>query len=136
MAIMPNVATSYAETRQMLECLVDKPLMSKTGQVATISKNSIDELMSGKAVRESMNRDAHLLACANIEKLYSNAILKWEFELDSGKTNENLGDRKYLYAPMKFGKEIIPVKFTVKEFKSKKPDNRIYSIKAINVIIK
>ena len=86
MAKMSLTAASFIETRIILVKLVDKPMISKSGLYATISKKSIKEFFSGKAVGKSFNMEAHLKAAANIEKLYSNAIEKWEFELDPNKT--------------------------------------------------
>ena len=69
----------------------------------------------------------------NIEKLYSNAIEKWEFELDPSKNNDYLKDRKYLYAPMEYKDRIVPVKLTIKEYKDIWTERRLYSIEAIDV---
>jgi len=130
---MPLSVSSFAEARVILEGIVDKHLISKSGLPATISKKSIKEILSGEAVGKSFDLKAHLKAAANIEKLYSNAIEKWEFDLDPGKKNESLKDRKYLYAPMEHIDRIVPVKLTVKEYKDIKTQKRLYSLEAIDV---
>jgi hypothetical protein len=105
----------------------------QSGLYATISKKSIKEILSGETVGKSFNLKAHLKAAANIEKLYSNAIEKWEFELDPHKNNDSLEDRKYLYSPMEYDGRIVPVKLTVMKYKDIKAKKRLYSIQAINV---
>jgi hypothetical protein len=90
MAKMPGTAGSFAEARVILEGIADKPMTGKSGLSATISKKSIKEILSGRAVGKSANLQAHLMAAANLEKLYSNAIEKWKFEINPGKNNEGL----------------------------------------------
>ena len=133
MAAMPLTAASFIEARNILLSLVNKPMLSKSGLYAIISKKSIKEILSGKAVGKSFNLEAHLKAAANIEKLYSNAIEKWEFELDSHKNNDSLEDRKYLYSPMEYDSRIVIVKLTIMKYKDIKTEKRLYSIQAINV---
>jgi hypothetical protein len=136
MAKMPRTANSYAEARQILKNMVDKPMVSKSGLSATLSKKSIKEILGGEAVGKSFNVKAHLKAAANLDILFSNAIEKWEFALDPSKNNDSLKDRKYLYALMENDGRIIPVKFTIKEYKDIKTEKRLYSVEAINVDIK
>ena len=133
MAQMPLTANSFLQARRILEGLVNKPITSKLGLPATISKGSIKEILNGEAVRKSFNLKTHLKAAVNIEKLYFNAIEKWKFNLDPNKNNDFLKDRKYLYAPMEDNGRIIPIKLTVKEYKDIWTEKRIYSIEAIDV---
>jgi hypothetical protein len=136
MAKMPRTAHSFEEARVILEDIVDKPMTSKSGLSATLSKKSIKEILSGEAVGKSVDLKAHLKAAANLERLYSNAIEKWEFALDPNKNNDSLEDRKYLYAPMEYNGKIIPVKLTIKKFKDIWAERRLYSLEAIDVEIK
>jgi Golgi nucleoside diphosphatase len=73
------------------------------------------------------------MAVANIDKLFSNAIEPWKFELNPGKNNDDLAARRYLYAPLEFDSKLIPVKITVKEYKDIALGMRLYSIEAIDV---
>ena len=133
MAKMPLVVNSFLEARKILEGFVNKPMTSKSGLSATISKKSIKEILSGEAAGKSFDPIAHLKAAGNVEKLYSNAIEKWEFGLDPNKNNDSLKDRKYLYSPMEHKGRIVPVKLTVKEYKDIRTEKRLYSIEAIDV---
>jgi hypothetical protein len=120
------------ESRSVLRLLINKPLKSKSRTEVTISNNSIDKILSGKAVDKSFNSHAHFLAAANIEKLFSNAIEPFRFPLNPEKNNENYREVKRLYAPMAFEGRIILVKFTVIVMLNKKEGKRIYSLEAID----
>jgi hypothetical protein len=137
MGKMPRTAASFEEARIILEKLVHKTLNNnKTGLKASISKNSINKILSGKAVRKSSSYEAHLLAAANIDILFRNAIEKWSFLPHPTKNNEGLRERKYLYAPMEYMEQIIPVKLTIKQFTNQEKGVRIYSLEAIDVTMK
>ena len=74
MAKMEREADTREKARSILMGLVNKPLKSKAGIAATISKKSIEKILSGKSADKSYDAKAHFLASANLEKLYSNAI--------------------------------------------------------------
>jgi hypothetical protein len=133
MAKTDKDARSYDEVRHILMEIVDKPLVSRAGITATISKSSINKILSGKAVSKSFDIHAHLLAAANLEKLFLNAIEPFSFDIEAGKNNEHLVAIHRLYALMVFHAAIIPVKFTVKEMDNPKDGRRIYSLEAINI---
>jgi hypothetical protein len=123
------------EARAILTILVNKPLKSAAGMEATISKNSIEKILSGKAVDKSFDAKAHFLAAANLEKLFSHAIELFKFPMIFQKNNENYRDIYRLYAPMSYNKRIVPVKFTIIEMKNEIEGRRIYSLEAIDVNI-
>jgi hypothetical protein len=129
-------ARRFDEARRILEGLVDQPMTSRNNLIAILSKNSIRKILSGPAVTDSISRDAHLLAAANLDKLFSNAIEPWAFEMNPNKSNDNLQNVHRLYAPLEYSGTIIPVKITVKEMKSELEGKRIYSIEAIDAEIK
>jgi hypothetical protein len=133
MAKMPKSAYSFSEVKEIFNGLIGKPLASKGGLVAFISRNSAKEILSGKAVENSFERPAHLLAAANVDRLFSNAVEPWKFGMNPEKANEGLNAIRRLYSPMLYGGRIIPVKLTVKEIKNRNAGNRIYSLKAIDI---
>jgi len=126
-------AGTREKARSILIGLINKPLKSNTGIEATISKNSIEKILSGKSADKSFDAKAHFLAAANLDKLFSNTIEPFKFPLDPDKNNENYIEIKRLYAPMDFKGRIIPVKFTVMIMQNKKEGKRIYSLEAIDV---
>jgi hypothetical protein len=132
-AKMPVEARGYAHVRSVLLEIAGKPLTSKSGLTATITRNSIDKLLSGKSVEGSFEKQAHLNAAANLERLFSTAIEPWEFGMNPNKSNANIKTLRRLYAPMYFNDRIVPTKITVKEMKNLKDGNRIYTLRAIDV---
>jgi hypothetical protein len=137
MAKLIRTAKDREEATKILKEIARKgELTTKSGIVASLSGKSVDKIMSGQASRQSFNQKVHWQAAANVDKLFQNAIEPWKFDLDPGKNNENLKDRRYLYAPMEYEDAILPVKFTVKEFKQQDTGKRIYSLEAIAVKIK
>jgi hypothetical protein len=126
-------ARTRDEARLILTKLIGKTLKSRASVEATISKNSIEKILSGKAADKSYNASAHFLAAANLEKLFSNAIEPFKFPPNPEKHNENYKAVKRLYSPMAFDGRIIPVKFTVMMMMNKKEGKRIYSVEAIDV---
>jgi hypothetical protein len=126
-------ASTREEARGILLKLVNKPLKSKTGIAATVSRKSIEKILSGKSTDKSYDLNAHFLAAANLEKLFSYAIEPFKFPLNPDKSNENYKEVKRLYALMNFKERIIPVKFTVMVMLNEKEGKRIYSLEAIDV---
>jgi hypothetical protein len=106
-------------------------LRSKSGLSAFLRRSSIGKLVSVKQEKE-MPTEALWQAAANIDKLYTNAIEPWRFELNPNKNNNGLRDRRILYAPMDFADQIIPVKLTVKEYLDPLAAAKLYSIEAID----
>jgi len=125
-------ASTREEAREILKWIINKPLTSRAGIIATLSNNSMEKILSGKAVNKSFSREAHFLAAANLEHLFSNAIEPFIFPVNPSKHNENYKQIRRLYAPMKFKDTIIPVKFTVFEMMNEKEGTRIYSLEAID----
>jgi len=109
---------------------------SRSGLSARLSKRSIGKIVSHAAVVSSFCPEAHYLAAANIDKLYSNAIEPWKFELNPNKDNTGLKARRYLFAPMEYNGKIAVVKITVKEYEGTDLQNNLYSIEAVNVDLK
>ena len=121
-----------------MECLKEiapnSPFTSLSGLSAWLSRRSLGKIVSHAAVVSSFSPEAHYLAAANIDRLYSNAIEPWEFELNPNKDNTGLKARRYLYAPMEYGGKTSVVRFTVKEYdENTNLENKLYSIEAVNV---
>jgi len=107
------------------------PLTSKSGLTARLQRRSVGKLVSSVAVHTSISPEAYYLAAANIDKLFSNAIEPWLFELNPNKNNEKLKARHYLFAPMEYQGRIAIVKITVKEYQE--AENKLYSIEALDL---
>ena len=109
------------------------PFISRSGLTARLSKRSLCKIVSHAAVVNSICPEAHYLAAANIDKIYSNAIEPWEFELNPNKENAGLKARRYLFAPLEYNGNIYIVKITVKEYENVDLENKLYSIEAVYV---
>ena len=112
---------------------VNSPFVSRSGLTARLSKRSLGKIVSHAAVINSFCPEAHYLAAANIDMLFSNAIEPWEFELNPYKDNTGLKARRYLFAPLEYGGKIAIVKITVKEYTDSELENKLYSIGAVTV---
>jgi len=132
---MDRQPKAYANAREILSSLIDRPMVSRSSLHATLSKNSIEEILSGTSKGASYDLKAHLLAAGNVDKLYINAIEPWNFEMNPNKNNSNLAGIHRLFAPMEYGKQIVIVKITVKEMKNSKDGNRIYTIKVLDAFL-
>jgi len=135
MAHMDRQPKTYDQAREVLFSLVGHPMVSRSGLCATLSKNSIEEILSGTSKNASYDLKAHLIAAGNIDKLYINAIELWDFEMNPNKNNDNLVSIHRLFAPMEYEGVINVVKITVKEMKNPNDGNRIYTIKALDVFL-
>jgi len=133
MAHMERTVQSYAQARKILSGFVGHAFVSRSGLCATLSKNSIEKILSDTS--NASNLKPHLMAAGNIDKLYTNAIEPWTFGLNPNKKNENIVSVHRLYAPMEYNGQITVVKITVKEMRNPKDGNRIYSIKALDVFL-
>jgi hypothetical protein len=56
----------------------------------------------------------------------------WRFELNPQKNNDGLRDRRMLFAPLAYEKQILPIKMTVKKFLDPQAGAKLYSIEAID----
>ena len=90
MAHMDRKPETYAKVREILSSLVGYQMVSRSGLHATISKKSIEKILSGKSIEDSHNFKTHLLAAGNIDKLYRNSIEPWTFEMNSNKNNDSI----------------------------------------------
>jgi len=133
MARMERTVQSYAQAREILSGFVGHAFVSRSGLCATLSKNSIEKILSDTS--NTSNLKPHLIAAGNIDKLYTNAIEPWTFGLNPNKKNENIVSVHRLYAPMEHDGYIAIVKITVKEMRNPKDGNRIYSIKVMDVFL-
>ena len=83
-----RIAENRREAMEYLkEIALKSPFTSRSGLLARLSKRSLGKLVSHAAVVSSFCPEAHYIAAANIDKLFSNAIEPWLFELNPNKNN-------------------------------------------------
>jgi len=130
-----RTASNRREATEILkEIIKHSPYTSKSGLTARVPGKIIGKMVSSEAVNASFLPEAHYLAVANIDRLFSNAIEPWFFELNPNKNNDGLKARRYLFAPMDFNERIVVVKFTVKEYINSELGKKMYSIEAIDTV--
>ena len=133
---MAAMGRQASDRRTAMVCLKEiapnSPFTSRSGLSARLSMRSLGKIVSHAAVTASFCPEAHYLAAANIDKLYSNAIEPWEFGLSPNKDNTGLKARRYLYAPMEYQGRIAIIKITVKEYHA--AENKLYSIEALDLV--
>ena len=134
MARMERQAKNRVEATVILkEIAKHGELKSRSGLKAVLPNRNIPKIVSDVAIEGLINREAHFLAAANVDKLFSNAIEPWKFELNPN--NDDLKERRILYSPMEYNGRIIPIKFTVKEYFDERRGVKLYSIEAIDTDI-
>ena len=106
-------------------------LKNKSGISAFLRRSSIGKLVSG-IQEKGISKEALWQAAANIDRLFTNSIEPWKFELNPNKNNEGLKDRRILYATMEYSERILPVKLTIKEFLDPLATAKLYSIEVID----
>jgi len=119
-------------TAILKEIAGSSPFTSRSGLTARLQRRTVGKLVSSVAVHSSFSPEAHYLAAANIDRLFSNAIEPWLFKLNPNKNNEGLKARRYLFAPMEYRGRIAIVKITVKEYHM--AESRLYSIEAFDLM--
>nr|WP_314741337.1 LPD23 domain-containing protein [uncultured Haemophilus sp.] len=126
-----RTANSFEEARAAVTELLGEPLVNReSGMIATISKRSLEKLVSGKATKKSSSTHDHLMAVANVDQLFENATQGWvEPHRDD---DPNIAGIHRLFAPLNIDGKMKLVKLTVKEMNFNQ-DNRIYSVETIEV---
>ena len=122
-------ANTYDDARRILEPLAGVELTNaENGLKASLSKKSVDKILSGKATLKSISVAAHLHAAANIKALFEDGR---ELITETGSKGEVKSSHKFFVAFPFEGRALI-AKITVQEYKHS-DDNRIYSVEALEV---
>lgn len=129
MVVSPeNEVRRFEEAREILGPLVGVELCSRDGLRATLSKSSLEKILSGKAAKKSVSYRTHLVAAGNIRQLFSAAV---ELEKDTGR-KPNLKFMHRLYSVFCCEGEVFLAKLSVKEFEDA-DSNRLYSVESLKI---
>jgi hypothetical protein len=126
-ALLPNTTASYDEVRTMLTPLTGKIFTNRdNGLKGTLSKRSIEKILSGVAVRKSVNLAVHFHAAVNVIPLFENGL---ELYAERGSKGE-VGFSHKIFALFLHDEKYL-AKVTVQEYKGTS-ENRIYSVEALD----
>ncbi|MDR3418508.1 MAG: hypothetical protein P4L83_20250 [Nevskia sp.] len=103
----------------------------ETGVVATVSSGSLGKMLSTSAVRQSISPQAHMMAVANLDRLFPIALRKLTREDRGG--NTNIGAIHHFEVPMPFGQDILRVKILAKEMRIRSQGARLYTVSAVEI---
>lgn len=120
------------EVKEVLHKLGNKPIENKaTGIVASVSKRGRGKMVSSDAQRHSLKNgytsEEHLLAAANVEQLFQNAILSETHEDRNGE----LASVKLFSSLVMLNKKPAIACFTVKE--TTNAGHKIYSVQMLEL---
>ncbi|MDR0261293.1 MAG: hypothetical protein LBI76_15945, partial [Comamonas sp.] len=127
-----RTATNFLQARQAVKEFQGSELTNaSTGMTAVLARNSLDKMLSGKAVAKSETPATHAMAVANADSLFERAILGWSKEDRAGDPNIRAIHR--FFAPLDVNGRAKLVKLTVKESMSEDRQNPLYTIEAVEL---
>lgn len=131
-AVPKRQANSFDQVKTLAKSFLNKPLHNnETGIEAIISRANLDKMLSGKAHAKSTSLHDHLLAVANVDMLFENAIHGWTEPYNKNSSDDVVGVHK-MFAPLNIDGNVKLVKLTVKELKPEQ-GNRVYSVETIEI---
>ena len=128
---MQRTASTFAEAREHARSFQGKPMTNgATGIVATVSRNNLDKMLSGKAVGKSESPAAHSMAVANLDRLFQRAVLGWSKPDSKGDPNIKAIHR--FFTPVMIDGRAMLAKMTVKETGLAGDPNPLYTVETIS----
>lgn len=125
-------ATTLQEARTAANAFVGEPITNRDdGLVASLSRNTLDKMLSDSAVKKSISPEIHAVSVANLDALFRNAV-KGFFGKDT-QGDPNIEAVHRYFAPLVVGRNIYVAKLTVKEFKRASEGSRLYSVESLTV---
>ncbi|MBR0212486.1 MAG: hypothetical protein IJQ55_02660, partial [Alphaproteobacteria bacterium] len=126
-------ANSFDTVREQALDFINKEIVSRQdGLRASVSGKSLNKMLSGKAVAKSSDFNIHLLAVANVDKLFENAIHGWTVQDKNRDTNIAGVQRRFAPLIDPQNGEMHLVKLSIKELTNNQ-GNRIYTVEDIDI---
>lgn len=120
------------QAKSVAKKFTNRPLKNlDSGITATVSGESLSKMLSLSSMKESDSRMAHLLAVANLDKLFPIALHR-ESRPDRDE-NPDISAMHHFDVPMPFEDDIWRVKILAKEFSGKERGTRLYHVAAIQI---
>ena len=123
-------AKTFAEAREAAKAYQGQPMINvATGVVATVSRNSLDKMLSRKAVTKSESPEIHAFAVANLDQIYKRSILGWS-KPDANGSHSIAAIHRFFAAVVKDGTAYMS-KMTVKETARPDQPNPLYTVESV-----
>lgn len=124
--------SNFQQAREQAKAFQGKQLVNdSSGLTAVASRNSLDKMLSGKAVGKSSSPALHSLAVANADKLYESAVYGWSKPDRSDDPNITAIHRLFSVLDTDDGRYMA--KLTVKETGRTDQNNKFYTIEAVEL---
>ena len=131
-AVMPREVSTFDEARLQVKGFQGQPLRNeRSGITATVSRNSLDKMLSSSAASKSTSAADHALAVANLDHLFKNADYGWMKQDRDG--DPNIVGIHRLFAPMDTSNGTRVAKLTVKESARADQGSKIYTVEALEI---
>ncbi|EFI61336.1 MULTISPECIES: PLxRFG domain-containing protein [Comamonas] len=125
-----RIATNFTEAREAAKEFQGKALRNEeTGLEARVSRNTLDKMLSRKAVEQSTNARDQSMAVANVDRLYEAALFGWSKE--DRDSNSNLKAIHRFFAPIEVDERMLLAKLTVKETVDPTHGNPLYTVETV-----
>ncbi|HHK5577016.1 TPA: DUF2213 domain-containing protein [Neisseria polysaccharea] len=125
-------ASNFQQAREQAKAFQGKQLVNDSSGLTTVaSRNSLDKMLSGKAVGKSSSPALHSLAVANADKLYESAVYGWSKPDRSDDPNITAIHRLFSVLDTDDGRYMA--KLTVKETGRTDQNNKFYTIEAVEL---
>ncbi|MFN3457710.1 MAG: LPD38 domain-containing protein [Novosphingobium sp.] len=126
-------AKNLVEARDAAAAFVGRPIENAaTGLVATVSRNNLLKMTSGKAVQKSTSAADHARAVANVDRLFEGAVLQ-ETHADRNGEPTIAAIHRYVARMETNEGGSLDVKMTVKETTGPNQPNPLYTVETLEV---
>ncbi|MBB6564349.1 hypothetical protein HNP48_007076, partial [Acidovorax soli] len=124
-------AATFGEARAAAKEFQGRPLTNAlTGLQAHVSRNSLDKMLSSKAVEKLVSARAQSFAVANLDKLYQAAAYGWS--KSDRDANSNIKAIHRFFVPMALNGRLLIAKLTVKETVDENHANPLYTVETVD----
>lgn len=125
-------AHNFSEARLAVKDFQGSVLVNEETQMeAVVSRNTLDKMLSRKAVTKSESPAGHSMAVANADHLFEKAVLGWSKADSKGEASIKAIHR--YFAPFVVDGKASIVKLTVKETARSGQNNPLYSLESVEL---
>ncbi|MEQ9131109.1 MAG: LPD1 domain-containing protein [Salinisphaeraceae bacterium] len=118
--------------KRAAEGFLNQPLRNtESGIEATVSRASLDKMLSKSSRERSVSTQAHMQAVANLDRLFPIALHRAQRPDREG--SADIDAIHHFDAPMRFGDEVVRVKMMAKAFENPDKGTRLYLVQAVEI---